>query len=549
MADILFLELSVVILTAGVVSLLAYALKQPLIIAYMVTGLIVGPSLFGFLQSSEAFGSLAQIGIAFLLFLVGLNLNWRHIKDVGKIAILAGLGQVIFSTFFGYLIAVVIGFDVISGIIIGLALALSSTIVIVKMLSDKEDIERFYGRITIGILIVQDIVAMLALLVLSAVATGGQIESVVSIAIIKGVLAIVILVAAAKFVLPHLFKYAAHSQELLFLTAISWCFAIASALHLLGFGIEIGALFAGITLAGTGFQREIGKKIVPLRDFFIIIFFIMLGTHLTLDSIGAMILPAILFSLFVLVWNPIIVMLILRAFNYHPRTGFLVGGALAQVSEFSFIIVASAMVAGIVDDSLLPMITMVGLFTIAASSYFIIFNEQIYEKLHFMFRWMVPTVEQEKIHRKEVFSIIIFGYRRIGESIMDTVQHLGKKYLIVDFDPAAIEELASRNIPHRYGDAGNDEFLKEIRAEKSQLIISTIPDENVNKDILRYIKNRKSSTSVILTAKVTEEANRLYEAGATFVIIPNVLGGKLFAQLLKKGKTNKASWKALGKKK
>lgn len=548
MVDLLFLELSVVIITAGVISLIAYALKQPLIIAYMLTGLIVGPSLFGVLQSSEAFHSLAQIGIAFLLFLVGLNLNWHHIKDVGRIALLAGVGQVVFTTLLGFLIALAFGYDVTTGILLGLALALSSTIVIVKVLSDKEDIERFYGRITIGILIVQDFVAMFVLLWISAVGTGGDMVSVASIAIIKGVLAVVLLWAAAKYILPHLFRYAAHSQELLFVTAISWCFAVASGLHLLGFGIEIGALFAGIALAGTGFQREIGKKIIPLRDFFVVIFFIVLGTNLTLDSLDTILLPAIAFSVFVLIGNPIIVMLILRAFNYHPRTGFLVGTSLAQVSEFSFIIIASAIAVGIVDESLLPMVTIVGMITIGVSSYLMSFNEDIYEKSSFLMKWLIPKVEFKKEKRKEIIPIIIFGYHRIGASIIETVEKMKTKYVVVDFDPSAIEEMDYRNIPHRYGDAGNEEFLKDLRADKSKLVISTIPDENVNKDILRFMKSRKAKTSVILTAKTSADAAKLYELGATFVIIPNVLGGKMFAQILKKSKISKTNWKLVGKK-
>ncbi len=545
--DLLFFELAVVIITASVVALFAHKLRQPLIIAYMITGLIVGPSLFDLLQSPEAFGSFAEIGIAFLLFLVGLNLDWRHIKNVGKIAILAGVGQIVFTTAFGYLIALALGFEQLTALFLGLAFALSSTIVIIKMLSDKEDIERFYGRITIGILIVQDIAAMLILLVINSVANGGNLENIISLTLLNGLLALIILVVTARYVLPHLFRYAAHSQELLFLTAIAWCFTIASALHLLGFGIEIGALFAGVTLAGTGFQREIGKKIIPLRDFFLIIFFIILGTNITLDALTVSWLPMLIFSLFVLIGNPIIVLIILRAFNYHPRTGFLVGVSLAQVSEFSFIILAEAAFAGLISEEILPMATLVGLVTIGISSYFIAYNEVLYEKMIFLFKWLEQNTDPEHIRRNKITPIIIFGYNRVGEPVLEAVKALKTDYLVVDFDPQTTEFLTSKEVPNVYGDAGNEDVLKYLRADKARLLISTIPDDNVNADILSFLKHRHSKASIIVTAKTPESAAALYGAGATFVIIPNVLGGKMFAQLLKRTKTNKRSWHALAK--
>ena len=544
----LFAQIAGVIVTAGVVSLIVHRLRQPLIIAYIFTGLLVGPSILGFTVSSHLFEAMSQIGIAFLLFLVGLKLNWHKAKDVGQIAILAGIGQVVFTTLAGFGIALALGFDSVTSLLLGLAFALSSTIVIVKLLSDKEDLDRFYGRMSIGILIVQDIVAMLALLVVSSIGTEGlDLMSIVSLSIVKATLVIVFLILLSKWVLPHVVRYAARSQELLFLVAISWCFALAAGLHLIGFGIEMGALLAGISLAVTGFQREIGARIRPLRDFFLIIFFIYLGTHLTFTSVADYSLEAFIFSAFILFGNPLIVMFILRAFGYHPRSGFLTGITLAQVSEFSFILMASAVAAGLVSEVMLPLVTLVAIITIAFSTYLIAYNEQMYRLFGGMFEWMGEGLRGKNARRRKAPSVLLFGYHDMGVSMIPALEKLKEDYLVVDFDPSAIEKMEKEGIPHMYADVGSEEFLRDVHAHKAKLIISTIPDASLNQDVLGYLEAKKSKAAVVVTVKKQSDVAKMYEIGATFVIVPTLLGGTLFAQLLEKRKARKASWSAVAK--
>ncbi|PIQ67587.1 sodium:proton exchanger [Candidatus Uhrbacteria bacterium CG_4_10_14_0_2_um_filter_41_7] len=548
MIDLLFNEIAVVVITAGVLSLLLHYLKQPLVIAYIATGLIVGPTVLGLTSSPEVFDAMSEVGIAFLLFLVGINLNWRNIQDVGKIALLAGLGQMAFTTGFGMLVALWLGFNGVTSFLIALAFAFSSTIIIVKMLTDKEDLDRFYGRISVGMLIVQDLVAMIVLLIIGALAGGGSIGSILVVASLKGVLVIGALWLLAKFVLPHVFTYAAQSQELLFLTALSWCFAVASGLQLIGFGIEIGALLAGLSLAGTQFHREIELRIRPLRDFFLIIFFIVLGTHMSLDAFETMLMPAVWLSLFVLIGNPLIILLILRAFGYHPRSGFLVGLSMAQVSEFSFIMIASAIGTGLIDSSVLGLTTMVGITTIAISTYFLKYNEEIYTKLEWAFRFLEHGQDKEKLKKVSAPQVLLFGYEHLGKKILPAVKSLKEDYLVVDFDPSAILNLEEKRIPSIYGDVGNEEFLKDILAHKAKLIISTIPDISISVDLITYLKTKRSRASVVVTAKNPTQAEVLYEKGATFVILPSILGGELFASILKKKKFRKDYWKDEAKK-
>jgi Kef-type K+ transport system membrane component KefB len=543
----LFLEITTVLLTAGVFSLVARVLKQPFIIAYILTGIVAGPGLLGWLQSEELFSTMSTIGISLLLFIVGLNLNWRQVKDVGFVAIAAGFAQVIFTSVVGWLLGLAVGLPSMTSAFLGVAYSFSSTIIIVKLLTDKEDIDRLYGRIAVGMLVVQDIIAMLMMLLLAAWVEGGTIEMILSVTLLKAVGTVVVLWGLAKFVVPLLFRFAARQQELLFLLALVWCFGIATALQYVGFGVEIGALMAGIALSGTGFQHEIEAKIRVLRDFFLILFFVVLGTHLTGGAVGSLWLQATVFSLYILIGNPLLAFIIMRAMGHHPRTGFLTGTTVAQISEFSFILLGTAVGAGLVIPEVLPLTTIVGLITIAGSSYLIAYNDRIFE---WGARWLPffrsPSMERG-VHEEAAPEVLLIGFDRMGERILPMVQGLTKRYVVLDFNPTIVEQLGVAGVPVQYGDAGSEDALKLARAERAKMIISTVPDMAINVDLLDYLRSHGFRGSAIVTAKQSADAARAYELGATFVIVPSVLGGELFAKLLKSNKLLKTSWKKVAK--
>ena len=544
----LFLQIGAVITAATFLSFLAYKFKQPLMIAYIVAGILIGPSILNLSTETEFFKALSDIGIAFLLFLVGLNLDWKHIKEVGPIALATGVGQVIFTTGVGYFLGLLLGLDATTAIYIGIAFAFSSTIVIVKLLSDKEDLQRLYGRISVGFLIVQDLIAMLILLFLGSIGSGGDLSTILSATFGKWVIVIVALLAFSHWVLPKIVQFAARSQDLLFLFTIAWCFGIAGGLQYLGFGIEIGALLAGISLAGTVYSREMSARIRPLRDFFLVIFFILLGSNLSFDSVQAMLLPSVLLSLFVLIGNPLIVVLIMRSLGYHPRTGFLAGTTVAQISEFSFIVIAAGIAAGHIGDSALTLATMVGLITIGVSSYLITYNEQIYSKIQPIFRPLEAKVKprREKPGCKPP-EVVLIGYDRMGQIILPKIKALKKRYLVIDYNPFITEKLEKRRIPHVYGDASDHMFLSDNMVEEAKFVVSTVPDEQVGLSILSYLDQTDFDGTVILTVRTPEEAEHAYRAGATFVIIPSVLGGERFVDLLSKKKLSQKGWGTLAK--
>ncbi len=544
--EYLFVEVGVVMVIAGVLAILAYKLKQPLIIAYILTGVLVGPGVMNLVQSTDVLGGLSQFGIALLLFIVGLNLNWRSIRDVGPVVLIGGIAQVICTSAIGYGIASLLKFDSLTSLFLGLAFSFSSTIIIVKLLSDKDDLDRLYGRISVGMLIVQDMLAMFLLLILGAWHGGGSVTQIVTTSLGKGVLVIFALFLLSKTVLPILFKFVARSQELLFLVALGWCFAVASTLLGLGFSIEIGALLAGISLAASGFQHEIEAKIRTLRDFFLIIFFIVLGTGLTLGNLQTLLVPAIVISLYVLIGNPLIAWLLMRFLGYHPRSAWLTGTTMAQISEFSFILLTAGIAAGLVAENAIALATIVAMITITLSSYLINYNEQIYEKLAFIFERFGLGKHTEG-HRAEVADYILFGYNRMGKRLWPQLKKLDSDTLVVDYNPMIIEELAKVGIPAMYGDAGSDDLLHFIGAAKAKLIISTISDITVTIDLLDYLRAHHAKGTIIVTARNAGEAAKCYALGATYAVIPSILGGEHLGQYLKEKKATKGGWQKLAK--
>src|SRR3989344_4993713 len=335
-----FLEIGLVLVVATIVSCIIRFLRQPLILGYILTGLVVGPSLLNLIKSTETITLFSHMGIALLLFLVGININPKVIKEVGLVSLITGVGQVFITTLLGFGIALLFGFSKLSSLYLGIALAFSSTIIIMKLLSDKNDTEKLYGKISIGFLIVQDLVAILALMVVSSLGEGVNLSSLAMQKIVIGAGLTASLLLIGIYILPRLTKTLANNQELLLLFSIGWAMALASLFDLSGFSIEIGALLAGITLSSSPYRYEIGIKMTPLRDFFLLIFFLLLGSQLSFGDIGNHIWAVIIFSLVVFVGNPLIVMFLMGRIGYTKRTGFLAGLTVSQISEFSFILVA-----------------------------------------------------------------------------------------------------------------------------------------------------------------------------------------------------------------
>jgi Kef-type K+ transport system membrane component KefB/Trk K+ transport system NAD-binding subunit len=540
----LFIELSLIIAVGAIVSIIMRVLRQPLIIGYILTGLIVGPTILNIVTSGETLTVFSDLGIALLLFLVGLGLNPKVIKEVGRVAVITGVGQVLFTTIIGYFI--VMGLTDLSStasLYVSLALSFSSTIIILKLLTDKKEQNRLHGKIATGFLLVQDVIATFALLYVSANGSGGLQTNDLIILIIKGAMLFAGLYLVTTWVLPLLTKTIAGSQELLFLFAIAWGVGIAALFKYVGFSLEIGALVAGVSIAKFTYAQEAASRLKPLRDFFIVLFFVVLGSKLDLNNIIEVLPLALILSAFVLIGNPIIVMILMGFLGYTKKTSFKVSLVVAQISEFSLVLILLANKSGIVSAETLSLMTVVGLITIAASSYMILYDE----KLYLMFERYLGIFERKKTKSerfiKQNNELLLFGYKKGGAEFIKVFRKLNKRFSVVDYDPEIIDTLEKINVNYLYGDVTDLELLEEAGIQDVKLIVSVITDHEITKILIRTIEQINPHCVVICHADGFAEASELYELGASYVMLPHYIGSEKIGAFIQKNGFNKAEFK------
>ncbi|MCF6336824.1 MAG: cation:proton antiporter [Gammaproteobacteria bacterium] len=523
-----FTEMAVLLLVAAVIGAIGLRLRQPLIVAFIAVGVVVGPSVLGWVSANDQIDLLAKLGIALLLFVVGLKLDLHIIRSMGAVALATGLGQVFFTSVVGYFIALALGMTPVTALYVAVALTFSSTIIIVKLLSDKREVDALHGRIAIGFLIVQDIVVVLVMIVLTALGEAGETAGLGREALavlIKGGLFIVAIGLLMRYVLTPLLHQLARSPELLVLFAIAWAVALGAAGGHLGFSKEVGAFLAGVSLASTPYREAIGSRLVSLRDFLLLFFFIDLGSGLNLAMLGAQVMPAILLSLFVLIGNPLIVMTILGVMGYRKRTSFLAGLTVAQISEFSLILGALGLSLGHIDADTMGLITLVGLITISASTYMILFSHHLYERLA---PWL-GVFERKRAYREDAqnrdmeqhrVDVILFGLGRFGTRIAEELQQRGYRVLGVDFDPNLIHGQEENDFEVYYGDAEDPEFLASLPLEQAHWVLSSLRETSVNFALLHGLRDHGYKGRVAVTAHTATCAGQLKQAGADLVLIP-----------------------------
>jgi Kef-type K+ transport system membrane component KefB/voltage-gated potassium channel Kch len=534
----IFIEIGLIVLFATVISFIMRFLKQPLIVGYILSGIIVGPYFLNFTQSTEYIELFSKLGITILLFIIGLNLRPDVIREVGKVSILTGLGQIIITSFAGFFVMHSLGFSNIVSIYGAMALTFSSTIIILKLLSDKGDLDKLYGKISTGFLLVQDIFATIALLVISVIGKSdfweGNSFVYSSILFAKGIAFFLGIYLINKFILPRISSFLASSQELLFLFSISWGLGLAATFYILGFSIEIGALAAGVALSSFKFSQEIGSRMKPLRDFFILLFFVMLGSQMVFTNIGSIIIPAIILSIFVLVLKPLIVIFLINLLNYKNRTSFMAGLTVAQISEFSLILVALGMSFGHLSQEVVSLITLVGIITIPGSTYLMLYSEKIYPKLQRLLGFI--EIKKQKGEEVEIIEkecdLIIFGYDRVGYDFVNIARQMNHNYFVVDFDPNSVKKLEKNNIPYYFGDAEDMNFLEEIGFTKAKAIVSTIPDFRTNLELVSFYRNHNPGGVIIVISNNIKDSQELYKKGASFVIMPHYLGARHASKML-----------------
>ncbi|MBY0226246.1 MAG: cation:proton antiporter [Hyphomicrobium sp.] len=531
----LFFEIAALLVLAAVVGFIGHLLRQPLIVSFIAVGIIAGPSALNLTQSSEKIAVLSELGIAVLLFLVGLKLDVKLIKSLGAVALSTGLGQVAFTAAIGFLLCLGLGYDLIASLYIAVALTFSSTIIIVKLLSDKHEVDSLHGQIALGFLIVQDIVVVLAMIALSAIGLGTQSDALwrdVGGVFIAGGVMLIAVMLFIRFVATPLTETLARRPELLLLFAVAQAAAFAALSEYLGFGKELGGLLAGISLASTPYREAVAARLAPLRDFLLLFFFIALGSKLQLDHIGAATISAIVLSLFVLIGNPLIVMAIMGVMGYRKRTGFLAGLTVAQISEFSLIFMAMGVTLGHVDSEALGLVTLVGLITIAVSTYMITYSHELYRVfepfLSSFERAGAPSeTAQPDAHGQKRYDALIFGLGRYGEAIASRLEKGRQRVLCVDFNPSAVKAWQSHGGHAIYGDVTDPEFVDALPLSGADWVISAIADQDsgvthddVRLTVIAAVRQTGFKGRIAIRSRRPADRDILVAHGADIVLEP-----------------------------
>ena len=521
-----FYEISLVIITAMLISLVIRILKQPLIIGYILAGVVSGPLILDIVHSNETIDIFAHFGVSLLLFIIGLGLNPRVVKEVGRAAVAAGCGQVLITTAGGWLILRALGYTDLVAFYIALALAFSSTIIVLKILSDKKEQNRLWGKISIGFLLVQDIIAAIVLVAAAAATQDGWSGNQVAELAIAGILLGGSLWLMATQILPRFRNFIASNAEFLLLFSLAWGFGIAYLFLQAGFSLEVGALAAGIALANQPYATGVAVRLRTLRDFFIIMFFVNIGANVEIQGFWSLLPEAVLLSAFVLIGNPLIVMFIMRHLGFTRQTGFKSGLAVSQISEFSLILIGLVGPSlGIISGRINNLVIMVALITITVSSYLMIYSDQIYGRVGPWLKWFEPKYNR-RTRPEKVPRLLLIGYKKGGDQFINAFHRIGRHYLVIDHNPQVVEFLEQSNIPHLAGDATDLDLLSEIVLDKVEMIVLTLSDYKSTELLIDYLAENCPKAVIICSTDTPEEAGRLYDRGASYVMLPHYIGNQ-----------------------
>ncbi|WP_334133530.1 cation:proton antiporter [Tepidimonas sp.] len=526
-----FAEFATLLLVAAAVGALFVRARQPVLIAYIVVGIALGPAGLGWVKAHDQLALLAQIGVTVLLFIVGLKLDLKHVRHIGPVALATGLGQLGFTIAFGFVLILLLGKDLLTALYVAVALTFSSTIIIVKLLTDKRELDALHGRIAVGFLIVQDLAVVLAMMAMSALRSpaGGAQPAWTDVALsLTGrlLLAVALIAALMRWVLPRLVAAMARSQELLLVFALAWGTGLAALGAWAGFSMEAGAFVAGFTLASTHYRDAINARLGGIRDFLLLFFFIHLGAELELAALGQELGSALLLSAFVLVGNPLIVMAIMGYMGYRKRTGFLAGLTVAQISEFSIVFVAMGITLGHVDTAALGLTTLVGLITITLSTYMILYSQPLYE-------WLAPwlgvferqrpfrelAVDRHPPRRGEA-EVLIFGLGRYGSRLLRELRAAGIAATGIDHDPEAVRDLKRQHLPVHYGDAENPDFVEALPLDGVRWVVVTLPLVESTRTLVQGLRAAGYSGPMAVTARDEASLQELARLPVQHIFLP-----------------------------
>jgi Kef-type K+ transport system membrane component KefB len=549
------------IIAASAVALVMRKLGQPLLLGYVIAGFLLGPAVTGLISDPKPLLTfITELGLIFLMFIIGLELDLSKLKDVGKTSALIGTIQVILVTIVCALASLLLGFTFIQGIYLGLVVSFSSTIVVVKILTEIKEIDSLHGELVLGVLVIQDVLAVIGLSLLGTLKpTNSDAHSLIQLVLqffhtnlphngvfTLGVLLINFVLFAMvtylfyKFIMPGIFKQALTSTELLFVVTLAVVLVLSAIAGLFAFSLAMGAFLAGIALSTATYSHEILSRVKPLKDFFLLLFFVGLGMQIAFQNFINQFQLILFILIGTLILKPTITFFACKLFKYNNRTAFLVSLHLAQISEFSLVLIASGIVAGLLSPGMLTSVVICTISTMILTAYLIKYDEELYQLVK-DFIAPLDTVfgtradEHRNVPEKYQPQIIIMGVNSMTAEAIETL-HSKKKILVIDYNPAKILSYKERGIPTICSDATNLDVYEGIDFRSVQMVVSVVHQHNSNLFLLKMIrelaKSHKIKISTIMTAATEDWGKKLYRAGATLVLIPDVMGRRMLSEVL-----------------
>lgn len=537
----LFTEIAIVVAFAATLGIIMIWLKQPSILGYIAAGFLLSATGYISAASAGTIETLASIGIALLLFLVGLEMNFDKIKHLGWHIIAISLVQGIITIGLGFLLLRSLGWGESAAIYLALAFSFSSTIIAVKFLTERRDMSSTYGQIIVGVMLIEDFLAIITLILLGGLSAGTSLAAtplIMASTLTKGIGLFIGAIIISRY-MPRFLKIVGTKAETIFLFSIAWGIGVAALIssERIGMGIEAGGFLAGLAFARSAEHYEVTSKIRWLRDFFIVLFFVLLGSKMIVGGGILQILPAAaVISLFVLVVTPIITGITLIRLGYDVKTAVFAALMTGQISEFSMVVAARGAGAGYLSNEDTSLVTIVGILTIVLSSFFITHSEAIYNLL----KKPLSKISRRKYapfrERVEDFDdhIVVVGAHRLGQGLVRALLSAGQKVAIIDFDKQILKKMESAGALVLHGDGTDSEALLAAGVQRARLIVSTVPQVEDSALIYREAKDLNPRIKTILTANSEWEGRELYELGADYVIMPHFLSGEHLGEILKK---------------
>jgi Kef-type K+ transport system membrane component KefB/Trk K+ transport system NAD-binding subunit len=543
----LIADITFSILFAWVLGLLAHFSRQPLILAYLVAGFFIGPFGMGWVKSQESIAVISELGLIFMLFMIGLEIDLKKIIRAGPVILFAAGGQLIGGCLLGILFFVGIGLSLGGGafdaLYLTVACALSSTVIIVKVLYEKRELDTLPGRITLGVLVLQDIFAILFLAVQPSLANLQVSVIVISIARVGALVATALILS--RYVLPKLFHQIARRPELILLGALAWCFLIGEIAEKLHLSREMGSLVAGVSLSTFPYALDVTAKVTTLRDFFITLFFVALGMTIPIPT-GSVIALALIIAAFTVVSRVVTTFAPLYLMKQGLRASLLPAINLAQISEFSLVVIQTGITAGHIKTETASAVSFAFVLLAVFSTFIMVRSGEITKGLIGPLK-KIGLRDLDHAHHAEgahegghgaTNRIVILGFFRSASALMSQIERQNEALLeqitVIDFNPTVFRTLNERGVHVIYGDISNVDTLVHAGIGKAEMIILSVPDSLLvganNEKLVRHVRALNPTAKIVATADLLSNVNDLYAAGADYVTVTRLTdAGELFS--------------------